>query len=365
MLLQNRLSNSATVILNRVKDLLDLALRLLSEISHCVRDDVLPGLIGKSRQKNPNKLIYLLFFAACLFPTSFAFAHGEQLEISGQPKGAVELSNEQIKLIDLKTVQASHKPLAQLLGLNGEIQLLPNEQADVSVRISGNVTALYANLGDQVKVNQPLIKVQSLLIGDPPPSIVMNAPMAGVIDARNVSLGQAVVPNTVLFHISNRSKLIVVAKVYEEDLDKVKVGQDAKIRVLSYPHLTFLGKVNLIEPNLDPLTRTVNVQIIVNNLQDLLKPGMFTRANLILQESKSALVIPSSAIIETNNEKFVFKQQGNRYDRVMVKTGMADDNYTEILEGLSEGEQVVTQGNRQLYTYWLTGGHPPSPEGAE
>lgn len=299
-----------------------------------------------------------LFFLTATLSAALVFAHGEQFDISTQPHGPVHLSKEQIKLIDLKTVKAINKPLVQLLGLNGEIQLLPNEQADVSVRISGNVTALYANLGDQVKINQPLIKVQSLLIGDPPPSIVMNAPMTGVIDARNVNLGQAVAPNTVLFHISNRSKLIVVAKVYEEDLGKVKVGQIANLHVLSYPQKNFVGKVTLIEPNLDPLTRTVNAQILVDNPQDLLKPGMFTRANLILQKINSALAIPNSAIIEANNEKFVFKQQGDAFDRVVVKTGISDDNYTEILEGLVVGDEVVTQGNRQLYTNWLTRGKP-------
>jgi multidrug efflux pump subunit AcrA (membrane-fusion protein) len=315
-------------------------------------------------QKSLRLFRQLLILLINLFMTPLVFAHGEQLQISEPPKGSVHLSDKQMQLIDLKTFKVKNKPLALLLGLNGEMRLIPDAQADVSVRISGNVTALYANLGDKVKLNQPLIKVQSLLIGDPPPSIVMNAPMAGVIDARNVNLGQAVVPNTVLFHISNRSKLIVVAKVYEEDLDKVQVGQQAIIHVLSYPHLSFSGKVNLIEPNLDPLTRTVNIQIIVDNPKDLLKPGMFTRTNLVLQESKSALVVPSSAVIEANNQKFVFKQQGNNYQKIVVKTGISNEDYIQIVEGLAVGDEVVTQGNRQLYTYWLTGGKLPTTQGS-
>ncbi|KTD23965.1 MULTISPECIES: efflux RND transporter periplasmic adaptor subunit [Legionella] len=305
-----------------------------------------------------NTLVFLSF----LFTISLVFAHGERFEISGPPQNSFSLNPEQTKLIDLKTTQVFTKPLEETLGLNGEIQLLPNAQADVSVRISGNVTQLYANLGDKVKVGQPLLKVQSLLIGDPPPSVVMNSPMSGVIDARNVNLGQAVAPNTVLFHISDRSKLIVIAKAYEEDLGKVKVGQEARLHVLSYPQQIFKGKVSLIEPNLDPLTRTVNVQILLDNPKDLLKPGMFTRANLVLQENKDALVIPNSAIIEANNEKFVFRKQGNVYQHVVVKTGISDDNYTEILSGLAAGDEVVNQGNRQLYTYWLTGGKPQPVE---
>lgn len=308
-----------------------------------------------------NQWITLRFLAAILtmmLASTSLFAHGEHFEILGQPKSTFTLDPEQTQFIDLQTAQAITKPLEQSLGLNGELQLLPNAQADVSVRISGNVTELYANLGDKIKSAQPLLKVQSLLIGDPPPSVVMNAPMAGIIDARNVNLGQAVAPNTVLFHISDRSKLIAIAKVYEEDLGKIRVGQTAKIHVLSYPLQTFVGKVTLIEPNLDPLTRTVNVQILLNNPKDLLKPGMFIRANIILAANKSALVIPSSAIIEANNEKFVFKKQGNVYEHVIVKTGISNDDYTEILSGLVTGDEVVTQGNRQLYTYWLTGGKP-------
>lgn len=303
-----------------------------------------------------------LVFLAVLIKASLVFAHGERFEISGPPPSSFSLNAEQSRLMDLKTVRAITKPLEETLGLNGEIQLLPNAQADVSVRISGNVTELYANLGDKVKTGQPLLKVQSLLIGAPPPSVVMNAPMSGVIDARNVNLGQAVAPNTVLFHISDRSKLLVIAKAYEEDLGKVQVGQEARLHVLSYPKQIFKGKVSLIEPNLDPLTRTVNVQILLDNPKDLLKPGMFTRAYLVLQENKSALVIPNAAIMEANNGKFVFKKQGNVYQHVIVKPGISDDNYAEILSGLAAGDEVVTQGNRQLYTYWLTGSKPQPVE---
>ncbi|ASQ46973.1 efflux RND transporter periplasmic adaptor subunit [Legionella clemsonensis] len=302
--------------------------------------------------------LFLLVF--CF--SSAGFAHGEKIEVSNMPRGPVFLTKEQEQIIDLKLVQTIKRPLSQILGLNGEVQLLPNEQADVSVRISGHVSALYANLGDRVKAGQALVKIQSRLIGDPPPSVVIHSPMSGIIDARNVTLGQAVEPNTVLFHISNRNRLLVIAKVYEEDLGKVKLGQEASVRVLSYPKQSFLGKVILIEPNLDSITRTVNVQVIVDNKDNLLKPGMFARVNLILQESQETLAVPNAAILEANDEKFVFTRKGNKFQRVVVKTGMSDENYTEITQGLAVGDEIVVQGSRQLYTLWLTGGPSPSTE---
>lgn len=305
-------------------------------------------------------MIMTVFFLGLLSPMQVSFAHGGNIEVSeGGTKGPVHLTPEQARMLDIKVVQATHRPMAQLLGLNGQIQLLPDAQADVSIRISGSVTAIDVNLGDSVKTGQRLATVQSRLVGNPPPSVAVNAPIAGIIDARNINLGQAVEPNTVLFHISNRDKLLVVAQVYEEDLGKVKVGQEVNVHVLSYPKQTFPGQVTLIEPNLDPLTRTVNVRITLDNTEGLLKPGMFVRANVILTHNKAALTVPNAALLQADNQQFVFVQNGGTYKRVDVKVGAVEDDYSEIIGGLVPGDLVVTQGNRELYTIWLSGGHIP------
>ncbi|HCD9575075.1 TPA: efflux RND transporter periplasmic adaptor subunit [Legionella pneumophila] len=302
-------------------------------------------------------MIMTVFFLGLLSPIQVSFAHGGNIEVSeGGTKGPVHLTPEQARMLDIKVVQATHRPMAQLLGLNGQIQLLPDAQADVSIRISGSVTAIDVNLGDSVKAGQRLATVQSRLVGNPPPSVAVNAPIAGIIDARNINLGQAVEPNTVLFHISNRDKLLVIAQVYEEDLGKVKVGQEVNIHALSYPKQTFPGQVTLIEPNLDPMTRTVNLRITLDNKEGLLKPGMFVRANVILTHNKAALTVPNAALLQADNEQFVFVQNGDTYKRVNVKVGAVEDDYSEITEGLVPGDLVVTQGNRELYTLWLSGG---------
>ncbi|HAT1657954.1 TPA: efflux RND transporter periplasmic adaptor subunit [Legionella pneumophila] len=311
-------------------------------------------------------MIMTVFFLGLLSPIQVSFAHGGNIEVSeGGTKGPVHLIPEQARMLDIKVVQATHRPMAQLLGLNGQIQLLPDAQADVSIRISGSVTAIDVNLGDSVKAGQRLATVQSRLVGNPPPSVAVNAPIAGIIDARNINLGQAVEPNTVLFHISNRDKLLVVAQVYEEDLGKVKVGQEVNIHALSYPKQTFPGQVTLIEPNLDPMTRTVNVRITLDNREGLLKPGMFVRANVILTHNKAALVVPNAALLQADNEQFVFVQNGDTYKRVNVKVGAVEDDYSEITEGLVPGDLVVTQGNRELYTLWLSGGQIQQSEQEE
>jgi len=340
-----------------------------------VRPELVEGYIGglsvvrqahheRVSENRIRQLRSLFFLALLTAPGALpsAFAHGEQIEVSGGARGPVQLSAAQQKAIALQLVSASRRPLSTELNLNGEVQLLPDRQADVSLRISGQIKELYANLGDRVRVGQRLVRVQSRLVGDPPPSVTISASMSGVIDARNVVVGQTVEPNTVLFHISDRSQLVVVARVYEEDIGKIKTGQKARVRVLSDTKQVFTGKVTLIDPNLDPLNRTVKVWIQLANPQGVLKPNMFARASVILRHNGAALTIPNSAVIEANGEKFVFVRDGEKYNRVEVSVGAKDDEYSEITDGLVPGDEVVTQGNRQVYTMWLTGGQLKSED---
>ena len=306
-----------------------------------------------------------LLVAAPFLPRD-AQAHGDEIEVGGDsPKGPVSLSEAQAKAIVLTLVAADLRPLAELLTLNGEMRLLPDRQAQVSTRINGQVTALYVQLGDTVKAGQRLARVQARLVGDPPPSVDVSSPKGGVIDAVNVAVGQSVEPATTLFQVSDRSQINMVARVYEEDLGKVRLGQDAHIHTLSYPDRVFTGKVTLIGPALDAASRTAQVWFRLTNPDGLLKPNLFAKAAVVLKQSDAALAIPNAAIIEANGEKFVFVKQGEQYDRVEITTGLADDEYTEVTDGLVSGDEVVTQGNRQLYTLWLTGGGKKKDEAKE
>ena len=298
----------------------------------------------------------LVLMAAGLSIAPRVFPHGSQIEVGGGAKGPVHLTGAQEKKLDVKVVAADLRPLSELLNLNGEVRLVPGRQAEASTRISGQITALYVNLGDTVSAGQRLARVQSRLVGNPPPSVDVTSPKSGVVDALNVSVGQTVEPSTVLYRISDRSQVDVIARVYEEDLGKVQPGQDANVRLLSYPDRVFAGKISLIGPTLDPQTRTVDVGIRLANPDGLLKPNLFAQASIVLRQSAATLAVPTAAIIEANGEKFVFVRQKGEYARIEITTGTHDEQFTEVSEGLVPGDEVVTQGNREIYTVWLTGG---------
>jgi len=307
------------------------------------------------RTARPLQLVFLLL-ASTTGRIPPVLAHGEEIAVGGGARGPVVLTEQQQQAIDLKTTAADFRTLDQILNVNGEVQLLPQNQAVVSARISGQVLALYVRLGDKVKRGQALVKVESRISGNPPPSVVVAAPMDGVVDESSLMLGQSVEPNVSLFHISDRSRVIVAARLYEEDLGKVQIGMDARVRALGYPQQLFSGKITLIEPQLDPQTRTIKVWIEVANPRNLLRPNLFARASILLQHNEAALAVPNGAVMQANGENFVFVREAKQFRRVEVSLGVADDLYTEITSELVPGDEVVTQGNRELYTMWLTGG---------
>lgn len=300
--------------------------------------------------------LVLLLASSGALASARAFAHGDEIKTGTDARGPVTLNAAQRQAIGLQTAVAGTRSIDAYLDLNGEVQVPPDRQVNVSTRISGQAKVLFAKLGDSVRAGQPLVRVESRLSGNPPPSVTLTAPIAGIVDARNIMPGQSVEPDTVLFHISDRRRMLVVAKVYEEDLGKIKLGQPARVAVLSYPQQSFTGRIILIDPTLNALSRTVSVSIEIDNPQDQLKPNMFARASVVLSHDATALSIPSSAIIEANGERFVFVAKGQRYERIEVETGPREGQFTQITKGLAAGDVVVTQGNRELFTQWLTGG---------
>lgn len=307
----------------------------------------------------------LLLAAAVLLSAGSSpilYGHGGQIETGGGGGGPVTLTKLQQASIGLQTVPADFRSINAVLRLNGLVTLDPDRRAHVTTRISGRVEQLFASLGSRVEKGQKLALVQSRQPGDPPPEIEVRAPVSGVVNARGVSVGDAVEPGTELFDLVDLSKVIVIAQAYEEDVGKVKTGQMARIAALSFPGLNLGGTVTFLGLELDPATRTLPVWVTVDNPDGKLRVGMFATVTLLLAENPDLLTVPTDAVLAEGGEKFVFVQTGDTFSRVDVQTGIADDRFIEIKDGLVPGDTVVTVGQRELYTQWLTGGAKPAAD---
>ncbi len=312
---------------------------------------------------NSNIIRILIVTVLAVAGTQRAFAHGAAIEVgSGGGGGPVKLTKEQQAAIGLKTVKAESRDIDTVLVLNGKVQLDPNLHAHVTSRIEGRIENLFAKVGDKVEKGQKLAEIQSRQIGDPPPIVKIEAIVGGVINDRPVTLGESVDPSKELFHIIDLSQVIVVAEVYEEDVGKVKLDQTVRLRALGYPNESFEGKITFIGSELDPEKRTLPVWVTVRNPDGKLKPEMFAKVAVVLARNEGVLSVPKEAILEAGGEKFVFVQTGDTFNRSDVQTGAEDDRFVEIKDGLVPDDVVVTDGKREIYTSWLTGGKKPTAD---
>ncbi|MCX8083248.1 MAG: efflux RND transporter periplasmic adaptor subunit [bacterium] len=175
------------------------------------------------------------------------------------------------------------------------------------------------------------------------------APISGTIMKKFIDEGEIItdasmMKNAPLVSIADISKVKAVVPVAEVDLGKIMKGKDAEVFVDAYPEKKFYGKVYNISPFVDPLTRTSEIEILVDNPGQLLKPGMFARAGIIIRMNKGTSTIPHKAVFSEGEQSYVFVVDGSVARKRYVKTGMIEEDYIEIKEGLSGDEMVVVEG---------------------
>ena len=174
------------------------------------------------------------------------------------------------------------------------------------------------------------------------------APFSGEISRKYVDAGALVSPSTPIVNLIHTETIKVVANVLEKDIPLLKPGMKAKIKTESFPGKIFEGRIARISSALDPATRTLQAEIDVPNPGRLLKPSMYARIDVVLVEKPHALVIPRYAVVLSDGSKAIFILKGNQAIRKLVVTGYEQDQYVEILEGASEGDQVIVKGQELI-----------------
>jgi HlyD family secretion protein len=174
------------------------------------------------------------------------------------------------------------------------------------------------------------------------------APFQGEIIRRYVDGGALVSPSTPIVNLVHTTTLKVVANVLERDIPLLKPGMKAILRTEAYPERVFEGRVARINIGLDLSTRTLQSEIEIPNSNRLLKPGMFTRIEVVLLEKPEVLSIPRDAVMEEEGKQFVYLVEGNKAARRLILTGIEQDRFLEVKEGLKEGDQVVVRGQEAI-----------------
>ncbi len=195
----------------------------------------------------------------------------------------------------------------------------------------------------KAQLNQNDSRLQELKINLQNTSVT--SPVDGFVGKRSVDPGAMVNTGTAIASVVDISRLRLVVNVVEKDLRMVSAGDPAEVEVDAYPGEKFSGKIARVAPVLDPATRTATMEVEIPNADNKLKPGMYARINLTVEDRKGALVVPKSAVIDFESKRGVWMpNEENRAAFVPVTLGIEGGETIEILTGLKEGDKFVTTG---------------------
>jgi RND family efflux transporter MFP subunit len=187
--------------------------------------------------------------------------------------------------------------------------------------------------------------------------ISLPAPASGTIISRSVNPGEVITVDKELVRVSDLSTVWVMAQVYEKDLGKIRIGSRASVTSDAYPGRVFRGQVSYIDPVIDQTTRTAQVRVELANPGQLLKIGMFVNvAFATLGGSESTTpVVPKVAVQNVNNQQVVFvaRKELNMFAMRPVRLGTEGNGLFPVLEGVTIGDKIVTDGSFLLRAEWL------------
>lgn len=308
---------------------------------------------------------------------------------------AVEIGSERVQKLGVTSEAAAMRVLQRSLKAAARIEVDERHLYSISPKFEGWVDRLYVNsTGQQVAKGEPLFDVYSPelvslqreyalarqgaadiedsdaragmeRLADATLSRMKNwdmgeikksdavrrnltyvSPVAGIVLEKKALQGMRFMPGEVLYQIADLSSVWVVADLPEQDVGRVAVGGVAKIALTAYPGQVFSGKIAFIYPVLNAATRTAQVRVTLANPHGQFKPGMFASLSFASDSAERVLTIPASAVIDSGTRKVALVRLGvGRFEPRDIRTGARGDDYVEVLEGIFEGEQVVTSAN--------------------
>lgn len=174
--------------------------------------------------------------------------------------------------------------------------------------------------------------------------ITLSAPASGVITELMVRDGATVTMGTPLMRINSLSSLWVEAEIPESLTAQVRVGSEVEAQTAALPAEVFRGQVQALLPEINPTTRTRKARMVLDNPHELLVPGMFVQMKLSGGPARTALVVPSEALVRTGQRTLVIGVENEAFRPFEVRIGHEQNGQTEMLSGLKQGQKIVLSG---------------------
>jgi len=252
-----------------------------------------------------------------------------------------------IENLRLETAVVERREFEQTVFALGRIRVAPGHMAYVSSRVAGRALRVDAHVDARVEAGEDLVLLESRVAGDPPPTVMLRAPMSGLISSVNVVPGQPVSPDSLLLQIVALDEVHAVAAVPEHQVGLLRVGAKARLRVSAVPGREFEADLAHFGTEVDPATGTLEAAFHVENGDYRLRPGMRGEFSIVVSSRAGVLAAPREAVQGEMGRRSVFVRvpglEGG-FVRVPVVVGAENDRYVEIVKGVEAGDEVVTRG---------------------
>jgi len=300
--------------------------------------------------------------------------------------GTIRISPNVINNLGVRSVAAQYKTLNSQINTVGFVTYDEDQLVHIHPRVQGWIEKLYVNaVGDPVKKNQALYDIYSPELVNAQEELLLAlasnnkrlllaaknrlkslkfpiasvnkltkdkkvqqfvtfyAPQHGVVKQLDIREGFYVKPETMMLSIADLSRVWVKAEVFEREVSQVSMGNKVSMSLDYLPNKLWEGTIEHVHPMINPKTRTAIVRLRFDNKNGELKPNMFAQISIDTSVDERALLIPKEALIRTGSQDRVVLALGEgSFKSVEVSVGRYDSESVEILEGLSEGERVVS-----------------------
>jgi membrane fusion protein (multidrug efflux system) len=236
--------------------------------------------------------------------------------------------------------------IAESIVLNGEV--VPVTEVNIFSTVPGKVKEIQVKEGQRVSRDTVLANIDRSEAGLTFAPTPVKSTIDGTVKEIMIETGGYVTPQVPLFQIIDMDTVEVVVHVPERDIYRVTKGLEAQVRIVSFPDIMFRGRVMLLSPVVDPVSRSREVRIRITNKNHVLKPGMFGECRLVIRKRNDALIIPRAAIIERNGREVVFIVEGGKAVEVEPQLDIYEGNRVSVASGLEAGTRVIVIGQQNV-----------------
>jgi len=276
---------------------------------------------------------------ALIFTALFIFA------VTGcQKKGPVKTETPQA--IPVKVAKVELHDINKTLDYIGNIKA--QDEAMVYPKVSGKIIEKVKEDGSVVDRGDIIAYIDRDEVGLKFEKAPVTSPLKGIVGRFNADIGSNVTPQTPVALVIDMDKVKIGLDIPEKYLADVSLGQKADIYVDAYLEEKFSGEVTKISPVIDLVTRTMPVEITIENQDHRLKSGMFARVSLVIKEIKDAALVLKEAVMGREPDLYVYTVENGKAVLKDVELGIRQNGYFEIKNGLKQGDTVVVMGQQRL-----------------